>query len=688
MIRPSPTAWAMIMAAYCKTPRFMHIDLETYSSVDLAECGVYKYAESEDFEILLFGYAFDDEEVQALENLTPEALENLGIFKALMDPRITKVAHNAAFERTCLSAYFKRLPQSIQQQYQNPEDEPLDFLPPEQWKDTMIMAAELGYPNSLAQLGDALGLPEDKKKMAAGKRLIQYFCKPCKPTISNHGRTRNADKDAPDKWATFVDYNKQDVVTERFIFDKLNSICPVLDQEWKNWHVDQRINDRGIGIDADLVGKILHEHEVLTAQLQKEAQDLTQLANPNSLAQLKGWIERQEGHSIESLNKTAVTELLKQDITPETRRALEIRQELGKTSVKKYDSFNRSAGKDNRVRGCFQFYGGRTGRFAGRLIQPQNFPRNTFDDFDGARALAKEEEWTIVQLLYGSLNDVFSTLIRTAIVPKEGYTFVVADYSAIEARVTAWLTRETWRQEAFKEGKDIYCASASQMFGVPVVKHGQNGHLRQKGKIAELALGYGGGVNALKAMGGEAMGLTEEEMTDIVQKWRKASPHIKAFWSKLDDAVRMAIQGIPVKMDRNMAVYRNGDVLFIRLPNGRSIAYIKPVIMNDMDEQISYMGLNQTTRQWTRITTWGGKLTENVVQSIARDCLCDTLATLEAENFRPVMHVHDEVICEVPKDEANARLARLTEIMGTPPAWAPDIVLTADGFQSDYYKKD
>lgn len=663
----------------------MHIDLETYSSVDLAECGVYKYAESEDFEILLFGYAFDDEEVNVLEHLTPETMENIGIFKALMDPRITKVAHNAAFERTCLSAYFKRLPQSIQQQYQNPEDEPLDFLPPEQWKDTMIMAAELGYPNSLAQLGDALGLPEDKKKLATGKRLIQYFCKPCKPTISNHGRTRNTDKDAPDKWATFVDYNRQDVVTERFIFDELNSICPVLDQEWQNWHVDQRINDRGIGIDADLVRKILHEHEVLTAQLQKEAQDLTQLANPNSLAQLKGWIERQEGHAIGSLNKTAVTELLKQDITPETRRALEIRQELGKTSVKKYDSFNRSAGKDNRVRGCFQFYGGRTGRFAGRLIQPQNFPRNTFDDFDGARRLVKEEEWTIVQLLYGSLNDVFSTLIRTAIVPKEGYTFVVADYSAIEARVTAWLTRETWRQEAFKEGKDIYCASASQMFGVPVVKHGQNGHLRQKGKIAELALGYGGGVNALKAMGGEAMGLTEEEMSDIVQKWRKASPHIKAFWSKLDEAVRYAIQGIPVKMDRNMAVYKNGDVLFIRLPNGRSIAYIKPVIMND---EISYMGLNQTTRQWTRITTWGGKLTENVVQSIARDCLCDTLATLEAENFRPVMHVHDEVICEVPKDEADARLARLTEIMGTPPAWAPDIVLTADGFQSEYYKKD
>lgn len=673
------------MAAYCKTPRFMHIDLETYSSVDLAECGVYKYAESEDFEILLFGYAFDDDEVNVLEHLTPETMENIGIFKALMDPRITKVAHNAAFERTCLSVYFKRLPQSIQQQYQNPEDEPLDFLPPEQWKDTMIMAAELGYPNSLAQLGDALGLPEDKKKMATGKRLIQYFCKPCKPTISNHGRTRNTDKDASDKWATFVDYNRQDVVTERFIFDELNSICPVLDQEWHNWHVDQRINDRGIGIDADLVDKILHEHEVLTAQLQKEAQDITQLANPNSLAQLKGWIERQEGHAIESLNKTAVTELLKQDITPETRRALEIRQELGKTSVKKYDSFNRSAGKDNRVRGCFQFYGGRTGRFAGRLIQPQNFPRNTFDDFDGARKLVKEEEWTVVQLLYGSLNDVFSTLIRTAIVPKEGYTFVVADYSAIEARVTAWLTRETWRQEAFKEGKDIYCASASQMFGVPVVKHGQNGHLRQKGKIAELALGYGGGVNALKAMGGEAMGLTEEEMSDIVQKWRKASPHIKAFWSKLDEAVRYAIQGIPVQMDRNMAVYKNGDVLFIRLPNGRSIAYVKPVIINN---EISYMGLNQTTRQWTRITTWGGKLTENVVQSIARDCLCDTLATLEAENFRPVMHVHDEVICEVPKDDADARLARLTEIMGTPPAWAPDIVLTADGFQSDYYKKD
>lgn len=674
------------MATFSRKPRYLHIDLETYSSVDLAECGVYKYAESEDFEILLFGYAFDDEPVNVIEQLTPERLYDFGFVKSLMDPRIIKVAHNAAFERTCLSAYIRKLPQTIINTYRSPDaKEPLDFLPPEQWRDTMIMAAELGYPNSLAQLGNALGLPEDKKKMAAGKRLIQYFCKPCKPTVSNHGRTRNTAADAPDKWETFVEYNRQDVVTERYIFDKLNRICPVPDQEWKNWHVDQHINDRGIGIDADLVGKVLQEHEVLTAQLQEEAHDLTHLQNPNSLAQLKSWIERQEGHAIESLNKTAVTELLKNDITPQTRRALEIRQELGKTSVKKYDCFQRSACRDNRVRGCFQFYGGRTGRFAGRLIQPQNFPRNTFDDFDGARELVKDEKWEMAQLLYGSLNDVFSTLIRTAIVPGEGCRFVVADYSAIEARVTAWLTRETWRQEAFKEGKDIYCASASQMFGVPVVKHGVNGHLRQKGKIAELALGYGGGVNALRAMGGESMGLTEEEMTDIVQKWRKASPHIKKYWSKLDDAVRMAIQGIPARLDRNMAVYRDGEVLFIRLPNGRSIAYVQPVIM---DGQISYMGLNQTTRQWTRITTWGGKLTENVVQSIARDCLCDTLATLEAENFRPVMHVHDEVICEVPEDEAGARLARLREIMATPPAWAPDIVLTADGFQSDYYKKD
>ena len=379
--------------------------------------------------------------------------------------------------------------------------------------------------------------------------------------------------------------------------------------------------------------------------------------------------------------------MLQGDLKRSTRRVLEIRQELGKTSVRKYDAFARSASAmDDRVRGCFQFYGGRTGRFAGRLIQPQNFPRNSFDDIEEARGYVRDADWTAMEIMYDSPNDVFATLIRTAIIPSEGYRFVIADYSAIEARVTAWLAREEWRQKAFAAGEDIYCASASQMFGVPVVKHGVNGHLRQKGKIAELALGYGGGVGALTAMGGAAMGLTEAEMNDIVQKWRRSSPRIVKLWKTLDTAVRKAIDGSPARMDRDMQAYMQNGVLYIVLPNRRKIAYVSPRI-NDQNE-IVYQGQNQVTRKWEAIKTWGGKLTENVIQAIARDCLCGTLATLERRGFRPVMHVHDEVICEVPEEQADSRLDELKTVMRTSPAWAPDLILNCDGFSSPYYRKD
>ena len=669
--------WAQTQMICHSEKRILHIDLETYSSVDLASCGVYKYAESPDFRILLFGYAFDDGPVTVIEQ--PQELPE-EICDALLNPDIIKVAHNAAFERVCLSYHLAKTTEGT--------DKNLCFLPPEQWQDTMIMASELGYPSSLAQLGSALNLAEDKQKMTVGKRLIQYFCKPCKPTLANGGRTRNMPTDDPEKWELFKSYNQRDVEAEQAIYNRLKALREVPESEWYNWHIDQRINDRGIRIDMKLVGSILNHNDRYTADLLDEMKELTHLDNPMSVAQLKGWIATQEpAVGVSSLNKATVAELLKStQISPVTRRALEIRQELGKTSVKKYDAFKRAACKDERVHGCFQFYGGRTGRFAGRLIQPQNFPRNTFDEFDIARKFVREENWEAIDALFNSVNDVCSTLIRTAIIPADGYSFVTADYSAIEARVTAWLVREKWRQEAFKAGKDIYCASATQMFGVPVVKHGINGHLRQKGKIAELALGYGGGVGALKAMGGEAMGLTEDEMNDIVQKWRAASPHIKTFWSTLDKAFRSAINGSPKALDRGMAVYKKDGNVYIQLPNGRCIAYVSPWV--DDQNQICFMGLNQTTRQWQEITTWGGKLTENVVQAIARDCLCEVLAKLENEGFRPVMHVHDEVICEVPYDKREAKLEELEAIMGQSPSWARDIVLTADGFYSDYYKKD
>lgn len=658
-------------------PRVLHIDLETYSSVDLAACGVYKYAESDDFRILLLGYAYDDEAVNVLQMPTLADLQAAGLLHSLIDSHVIKVAHNAAFERTCLSRFLNMK-----------EGGSPSFLPPEQWQDTMIMAMEHGYPASLAQLGAALGLPEDKQKMAEGKRLIEWFCKPIR---ASGGTRRHLPTDDLFRWDTFVEYNRRDVESEREIYHRLEALGGVTPEEWQNWYVDQRINDRGIRIDMQLVNNVLRYGEDHTAALMAEAKEITGLENPMSLVQLKGWIRSTDpDHALaadESLNKNAISGMLQGELKRSVRRVLEIRQELGKTSVKKYDAFARSASDmDDRVRGCFQFYGGRTGRFAGRLIQPQNFPRNSFDDIEEAREYVRNADWTAMEIMYDSPNDVFATLIRTAIIPSDGYRFVIADYSAIEARVTAWLAREEWRQKAFAAGEDIYCASASQMFGVPVVKHGVNGHLRQKGKIAELALGYGGGVGALTAMGGAAMGLTEAEMNDIVQKWRRSSPRIVKLWRTLDTAVRKAIDGSPARMDRDMQAYMQNGILYIVLPNQRRIAYVNPRI-NDQNE-IVYQGQNQVTRKWEPVKTWGGKITENVIQAIARDCLCETLAILEHRGFRPVMHVHDEVICEIPSDQADIRLEELEVIMRTAPEWAPDLILNCDGFSSPYYRKD
>lgn len=670
---------------YCKKP-ILHIDLETYSSVDLAACGVYKYAESLDFKILLFGYAWNDGQVEVLD-LTKQDLP-VTLFYALTDPNTIKVAHNANFERVCLTNYIKR-EKRIKFFRKNLMDQftPEGFLPPEQWKDTMIMAAENGYPSSLGQLGPALGIEDDKVKLATGKRLIQYFCKPCKPTKANGGRWKNLPEHDPEKWNLFIEYNRRDVESEQAIYNKLNSLIPVSDQEWENWHRDQRINDRGIHVDTQIIKDVQSYSLEHGMELMEEARYITGLENPQSVAQLKKWIHDQEGHGVESLNKEAVKDLLKGTLKPETRRALEIRQELGKTSVKKYDAFQRACCEDDRIRGTFQFFGGRTGRWAGRLIQPQNFPRPSFDEVDEARALVKGGgAFELLELIFPSMNDVFATILRTVITPPEGSSFIVADYSAIEARVIAWLTRTTWRQEVFKNGGDIYCASASQMFGVPVEKHGINGHLRQKGKIAELALGYGGGTAALEAFGASKMGLSPEQQQEIVTKWRQASPRIKDFWYLLGRAFEDAItDGKVTTMDRNMKVFKSNGNAYIQLPNGRILGYVSPRIK---DGQVSFLGLNQTTRKWEWTKTWGGKLTENVVQAISRDCLCETLKGCDEIGAKTVMHVHDEVICEVPTEEKETKFKQLLDVMAKPIDWAPDLVLVGDGFISDYYKKD
>lgn len=669
---------------YCKKP-ILHIDLETYSSVDLAACGVYKYAESLDFKILLFGYAWNDGPVEVLD-LTKQDLP-VTLFYALTDPNTIKVAHNANFERVCLTNYIKR-EKRIKFFRKNLTDQftPEGFLPPEQWQDTLVMAAENGYPSSLGQLGPALGIEEDKVKLATGKRLIQYFCKPCKPTKANGGRWKNLPEHDPEKWNLFIEYNKRDVESEQAIYNKLNSLIPVSDQEWENWHRDQRINDRGIHVDTQIIKNVQSYTIEHGMELMEEARYITGLENPQSVAQLKKWILDQEGHDVESLNKEAVKDLLKGTLRPETRRALEIRQELGKTSVKKYDAFQRACCEDDRIRGTFQFFGGRTGRWAGRLIQPQNFPRPSFDEVDEPRTLVKEGNFELLELIYPSMNDVFATILRTVITPPEGSSFIVADYSAIEARVIAWLTRTTWRQEVFKNGGDIYCASASQMFGVPVEKHGINGHLRQKGKIAELALGYGGGTAALEAFGASKMGLSPEQQHEIVIKWRRASPKIYDFWYRLERAFKDAItDGKVSTLDRNMKVFKSNGNIYIQLPNGRIIGYVSPRIK---DGQVSFLGLNQTTRKWEWTNTWGGKLTENVVQAIARDCLCETLKGCDEIGARTIMHVHDEVICEVPTEEKETKFKQLLDVMAKPIDWAPGLILVGDGFISDYYKKD
>lgn len=644
--------------------RRLLIDLETYSSADITKTGAFKYVEAPDFEILLLAYAWDDGPVNVIDLARGEVLEYMELRNSILDPNIVKVAHNSAFERACLSRVTGR------------------DLPPEEWEDTMILAAMNGLPLSLDAAGAALELKDQKIK--EGTSLISYFCKPCKPTIANGGRTRNLPEHAPDKWARFAEYCRRDVEVEQAIYYRLRDF-PVTAFERRVWALDARINERGVQVDTDLAEAAIAVDEAFTTTHAAEMQRLTGLDNPNSVAQLKDWLSA-VGVNVDSLNKATVQDLKAKVSDPTTRRVLELRQLLGKTSTTKYAAMTNAVCKDSRVRGLLQYYGaGRTGRWAGRLVQVQNLPQNHLDGIADVRELVKQRDLDTLELAFDSVPDVLSQLIRTAFVAKPGCTFLVADYSAIEARVIVYLAGEKWRQEVFANGGDIYCSSASAMFKVPVVKHGINGHLRQKGKIAELACGYGGGVGALKAFGADKMGLTEDEMQQIVTQWRAASPTIPRFWRDVESAAKRALNnpGRTATVPCGVKYRMDDDALRCLLPSGRVLSYWGAWL--DSDGSICFMGQNQTTRQWEKTETWGGKLVENIVQAYARDCLAVAMVRLEAEGWHICFHVHDEVIVEAPE---GSRWEDVAEVMGRPIDWAPGLILRGDGYETKFYMKD
>ena len=651
----------------------LSLDLETYSSVDLGKSSVYRYVENPDFDILLLGFSADGSQVQVVdlaqgEQIPPEIID------ALSDERVHKWAFNANFERVCLSEWLRRNSYPLHNEhYSTPDDPCMGYLDPVGWHCTMVWSAYLGLPLSLKDAGFALGL--DKQKLTEGKDLIKYFCVPGKDG------QRHLPADAPDKWSTFKAYNLRDVETEMGIQERLRKY-PVPDAVWDQYHLDQQINDRGIAVDMALVRSAIsideRSHEELTAKLK----ELTMLDNPNSVQQMKDWLA-DNGLETETLGKKQVTELLKTAPEP-LRSVLVLRQQLAKSSVKKYQAMEATVCADGRVRGCFQFYGARTGRWAGRNIQLQNLPQNKMPDLEQARAIVRAGDYDAVRMLYDSTPDALSQLIRTAFVPRSGHTFFVADFSAIEARVIAWLAGEDWRQQVFADGKDIYCASASQMFGVPVEKHGINGHLRQKGKIAELALGYGGSVGALKAMGALEMGLQEEELKPLVDAWRTANPMIVKLWWAVDDAVMTVIRMKSSTETHGIRFTCQSGMLFITLPSGRQLSYVKPRIGENQfgSPAATYMGTN-AARQWDRLESYGPKFVENIVQAISRDILCYAMQTLRCCSI--VAHVHDELIIEA---DPRMSVEAVCEQMGRTPPWAPGLQLRADGYATDFYKKD
>ena len=653
--------------------RHLNIDIETYSPNDIS-FGVYKYSESEEFEILLFSYAYDFGEVHVVDLASGETIPD-NVVLDLRSDEVIKHAYNAQFEITCLN----------RAGYQTFVD---------QWRCTMIHGAYLGYPMGLAKLGKTLGLPQDKLKDKAGAALIRYFSVPCKPTKKNGGRTRNLPKHDPDKWAAYISYNKQDVVTEMECYRRLSAF-PVPEEVERQWQIDIRMNAAGVGIDRELVDGALTIDEENKKALLEEAYELTGLSNPNSRNQLLGWLNSNTNLELEKLTKDSVAAAMT-DADDLAKKVLTIRKKLAKSSVSKYEMMSSATGKDGRLRGTLQFYGAnRTGRWAGRLLQVQNLPRNYITNLDIARDLVKASNRVGLGLLFGDVSDTLSQLIRTAIIAKEGYTLCVADFSAIEARVIAWLSGETWRQKVFAEGGDIYCASASSMFGVPVVKHGVNGHLRQKGKVAELALGYQGGVNALKAMGALDMGLTEEELPNIVELWRQASPKIKELWYTVEKAaVYTVTTGNPMTLDHGITFRLEVDPFYgyrymtIELPSGRKLFYPDPHIkLNNFDKEAVHFK-TQLNNAWVSESTYGGKLVENITQAVARDCLALTLMRLSKNGLPAIMHIHDEAVIEVPKDEADEYLDIVEKTFALPIPWAEGLVLTAAGFTNDYYMKD
>ena len=643
----------------------LSIDLETYSDQPLAKTGVYRYVESPDFEILLFAYSVDGGPVRQIDLACGEKIPPT-ILAALEDDKVTKWAFNANFERICLSR-FLGYPTG-------------NYLEPDSWKCSMVWTAYMGLPLSLEGAGAVLGL--EKQKLAEGKDLIKYFCQPCAPTKSNGQRTRNLPKHSPDKWLAFKKYNIRDVETEMSIQARLLKY-PVPDSVWEEYHLDQEINDRGVGLDMELVRQAIQMDGRSRSELTQAMKELTSLDNPNSVQQMKQWLA-DNGVETDTLGKKAVAELLK-TAPQQLQKVLTLRQQLAKSSVKKYQAMETAVCADGRARGMFQFYGAnRTGRWAGRIIQMQNLPQNHLDDLTEARGLVRAGGFDALEMLYEDVPDTLSQLIRTAFVPQGNRKFIVADFSAIEARVIAWLAGEKWRQDVFAEGKDIYCASASQMFGVPVEKHGVNGHLRQKGKIAELALGYGGSVGALKAMGALEMGLPEDELPSLVSAWRQANPKIVQFWWAVDRAVMDAVTRKTTTKTHGIIFSARNGMLFITLPSGRSLAYVKPKIGENRfgGECITYEGVG-STKKWERIDSYGPKFVENIVQATSRDILCYAMKTLRCCSI--VMHIHDEVVIEADR---RISLQTVCDQMSRTPPWANGLQLRADGYETDFYKKD
>ncbi|OEH53016.1 XRE family transcriptional regulator [Oceanobacillus sp. E9] len=657
----------------------LNIDIETYSSVDINKAGLYKYVQSPDFEILLFAYSINHQPTKIIDLAQGEKIPK-EIIEAMRNPSVTLHAYNAAFEWYCLSKHFGLIL-------------PEEWLP--QWRDTMLHGMYCGFTAGLGPTAKAVGLPQDKRKLTTGKALIKLFSTPTKPTKKNAGRTRTLPHHEPEKWELFKEYCVQDVEVEKAIEQRLSKF-PVPEAEQKMWELDQRINVAGVKVDKQLIDGALYSSDVTTDQLTKEAIQITGLSNPNSAAQLKAWLEKQ-GVEVENMQKATIENLIN-EVDGDIKRVLAIRLELSKTSVKKYKAMDVAVCADGRVRGLLQFYGAnRTGRWAGRLVQVQNLPRNYLDTLGFARKLVQERQVEKIKMIYGNVPDTLSQLIRTAFIPEASYVLLISDFSAIEARVIAWLSGEQWRLDVFQTHGKIYEASASQMFGVPIEliqKGNQEYELRQKGKVAELALGYQGAAGALISMGALDMGLTEEELPDVVKRWRSSNKRIVDLWYSLENAALAVLrtgqpQGVKGLLLQRESDIENGlDFLTITLPSGRKLYYAKPFLQeNDFGKDaVHYWGMDQTTKKWTKLNTYGGKLVENVVQAIARDCLAETLVRIDQAGYQTVMHVHDEVVLEVPKEQAD--LERVYEIMGAPISWAPGLPLEADGFISEYYKKD